>query len=124
MPLKSWYNEELRIWEFQTEGRVDLDLVMEELGGIYGQLDPKKPFLLLWQSGPGAEALGSHDLQRLMAFIKENRPEVDGKTAIVAEDDATYGMSRVAQIYGEAIVPHLWVFRDRGQAIAWLTEDL
>lgn len=120
MVVESFYNDELGVWEFHTEGRVDLDVVLTELAAVYKRLDPSRPFLLLWQSGAGSDPFESPDLPRLMEFVKENRPDVEGRTAIVALDDATYGMGRVAQIYGETVVPHLWVFRNRDEALAWL----
>jgi len=122
MPTRSHYIEELGIWEIHYEGAPDIDAAIEALGRVYRELDLARPFLLLWQTGEGAGVIEAEDLRRLMAFINDERPDVEGRSAIVAHDEATYGMGRVAQIYGEAVVPHLRVFRKRDEAIAWLLE--
>lgn len=120
MPTRGEYNEELGLWEIFSDG--DVDAAIETLRTVYAKLDPTRPFLLIWQTGEGAGVMDSPDLRRLMAFIEEERPHVEGRTAIVAHDETTYGMGRVAQIYGETVVPHLWVFRERDEAINWLME--
>ena len=122
MPTRSEYNEDLGIWEVYIDGPPDIDETIEVLGRVYETLDPTRPFLLLWQTGEGAGVIDSPELRKLMEFIKDRRPEVDGRTAIVAHDEATYGMGRVVQIYGETVVPHLCVFRKRDEAITWLLE--
>ena len=123
MPTRSEYNEDLGIWEVYTDGPLDIDETIEVLGRMYEALDRTRPFLLLWQTGEGAGVIDSPELRKLMVFIKDRRPDVEGRTAIVAHDEATYGMGRVAQIYGETVVPHLWVFHKRDEAISWLLES-
>jgi hypothetical protein len=122
MPIRADYNEQSGIWEIFSEGPVEVDAVIIELRGVYERLDPTKPLLLLWTTGDGAGLLESSELRRLVEFVRENRPEVGGRTAIVAFDDATYGMGRVAQIYAEPVVPHLCVFRNGDDAMKWLRE--
>ena len=122
MPTHSEYNQDLGIWEVHMDGAPDIDEAVEVLGRMYEALDRTRPFLLLWQTGEGAGVIDSTELRKLMVFIKDRRPDVEGRTAIVAHDEATYGMGRVAQIYGETVVPHLSVFRKRDEAISWLLE--
>jgi hypothetical protein len=122
MPVRSEYHKDLGIWEIHFEGSSDADAAIETLRTVYGAIDPTRPFLLLWQTGVGVGVMDSPDLERLMSFVEDERPDVEGRTAIVAHDEATYGMGRVAQIYGESVVPHLWVFHERDEAINWLME--
>ena len=122
MPIRTGYNEPEGIWEIYSDGPVEVDTVIAKLGDVYERLDPTKPLLLLWTTGDGAGLLDSPDLRRLIEFVAENRPEVGGRTAIVASDDATYGLGRVAQIYAEPVVPHLCVFRNGDDAMKWLKE--
>ena len=122
MPIRTGYNEQEGIWEINSDGPIVVDAVIAELRDIYERLDPTKPLLLLWTTGDGAGLLESPDLRKLVAFIGENRPAVGGRSAIVAFDDATYGMGRVAQIYAEPVAPHLCVFRDGKDAMKWLRE--
>lgn len=122
MPVRSEYDEELAVWRIRSEGPLTVDETVRVLGGIYDAVDPTRPLLILWETAGGPGVMDSSDLQKLMAFIEKKRPEVGGRTAIVAHDEVTYGMGRVAQIYGESIAPHLWVFRKRDEALAWLLE--
>ena len=116
MPVRSEYNEELATWMIRSEGPVTVEETIEALSVIYDSQNLDRPLLILWETEGGPGVMESSELQRLMAFIKERRPDVGGRTAIVAHDEVTYGMGRVAQIYGEAIAPHLWVFRNRDEA--------
>lgn len=122
MPVHAEYNEELAVWMIQSADPVGVDEVIHTLTDVYQSVDPSRPLLILWQTEGGAGVMEASDLQELMAFIEEKRPDVGGRTAIVAHDEVTYGMGRVAQIYGEAIAPHLWIFRNRDEALAWLLE--
>ena len=44
-------------------------------------------------------------------------------TAVLANDDLAYGISRMAATLNEELNPNIRVFRDREEAIAWVSSE-
>jgi hypothetical protein len=63
----------------------------------------------------------SFDVQSVTSFILRCRPNLPGRTAVVAPDDVTYGLSRMGQVYLEDLPLEFQVFRNREDALSWLT---
>lgn len=67
-------------------------------------------------------ALTAQGLWKLATFVGTRRDILDGgKVAMVAGSDASYGMFRMWEMQREAMPYEVKVFRDRDEALAWLT---
>jgi hypothetical protein len=68
----------------------------------------------------GITISGLRSFVALAARLGQVRPE--GRTAIVVESDLQFGLARMSEAFGDLVsLPFaLRVFKDRGEALAWL----
>jgi len=88
------------------------------LGALYRGVAGHAP-LMLWDLSR-AQLAPSFDVPSITSFIRRHRPDVPGYTAVVADQDVTYGLSRMGQAYMEGLPVDFQVFRNRDEALSWL----
>jgi hypothetical protein len=89
------------------------------LRALYRGVANRSPPAMLWDLS-GASLPASFDVRSFTSFVRRSRPPTPGCTAIVADQDATYGISRMSQAYLDDLPLEFQVFRYREDAINWL----
>ncbi len=79
---------------------------------------------VLWDfRGAAISSLTTQGVQDLLAFnIQKAGARGGGKSAMVASEDAAYGIARMFEAYAQDLPWHTMVFRDLGSAMQWLNE--
>lgn len=90
---------------------------------IYESAERDKPLLILWDLTEVTKMPGWPDMEELIATVRKRRPDLPGRSAIVATDEFIYDLSRVLQVrLEERVIPELEVFRDVSEAEKWLSD--
>jgi len=108
------------IVEFIAEGECEFHEVLEVIRNQYGTISKG----IVWNFNHATNAnLGTSDMIRIAREVKERA--VHQKTAYIASKDFEFGLLRMYESYAEmqSVTPVMKVFRDRDEAIRWITES-
>ncbi len=113
-------------WRVVTtlRGRVDYDDIIRVIQFLFADgsgFEPDMNLLTMIEAGCRAE-LGYEHIESLAARIREHRDRRvgGGRTAVVAVDDESYGISRMLESMLAFDGREIMVFRNRQEAEAWL----
>ncbi|MCB1692433.1 MAG: hypothetical protein KDI19_06675 [Pseudomonadales bacterium] len=125
MPIDTTRNECLSLATHTVHGRIVRDEMYGVLEDSFVQHSTR---LMLWDlSDAQATHIKPEMLQRFVArSSKLGADRTEGKTAIVAPNDLTFGLARMSGTYTEMEeAPYeMRVFRKFDDALAWLLEDM
>jgi hypothetical protein len=96
---------------------------MEDICAAVDEVAASYPSTLrVWDMSAGVDNLDSDKLRRIAQHGKSKLPP-HSKAAIIAPEDAVYGLSRMYEVYREN--PHTInaAFRTEQEAIAWLQSE-
>ena len=125
MPIRFCVDLERRILIAEVDGAVDDDDLLD-----YGERlarDPEVKYAvheLVDLSGVALDsAVSAEGVRRLADFWRDREGVLQSTTrvAIVAPNDAAFGMARMYQLIREGGPDEIQVFRERPEAEAWLT---
>jgi len=104
------------------EGVVTFHDIMAAIESFYSQPTKK----IIWDSSNCQYSQLTHvEVQKLATFpLRYSDLRKDGKTAIVAREDLSFGLSRMFQAFGQAkdLPFSIEVFRELGDAMQWIAE--
>ncbi len=123
MAIATIIDLESQLTTFKAEGDLTIDEIREAIASYYqGQVTRT----VLWDLRDASlNNLSSQDIQSLAKFL-ENRGTVrqGGLTALVADEDADFGMLRMGEAYADGVPFTFGVFRSLDKARAWLAENI
>ena len=123
MAIATTIDLENQLTTFRAEGALSLDEIREAIS-VYYQGDVTR--LVLWDlRSASLNNLTSQDVQSLAQFLeKHGSVRQGGLTALVANEDAEFGILRMGEAYADGVPFTLGVFRSIDQAREWLTKDI
>lgn len=121
MAIATTIDLEGQLTTFKAEGMLSLDEIKQAISAYY-QGDVTR--MVLWDlRNASLNNLTSQDVQSLVKFL-EQRGSVrqGGLTALVATEDAEFGMLRMGEAYANGVPFRLGVFRSLDKAHEWLVQ--
>ncbi len=106
-----------------VEGELTLDEAIIAVRELYEDASFTEPTRLLWDLRAAQVMLSNTEIERFVNFIRINRTQGRGRAAVVADDDLSFGLSRVYDGLSYDIPVNVEVFRDFDDAINWLEEE-
>lgn len=106
----------------EATGQIDTDDILAELEDFYHSRVTR---YVIWDLNNGGDPdLTTDDMQRIIRYSRDkDAVRLNGKSAIVTNNDRYYGLSRMFEIYAE-MAPELplrfRVFRTMDEARRWL----
>jgi hypothetical protein len=98
--------------------------MLEELDELATAGLPDKVNVLIDESDASPGLLRIAEIRRWIARWRKATALKEGRIAVVAPTIVMYGLNRMAHaVAGAESEGHLEVFRDRGEALAWLQTD-
>lgn len=125
MAVQTYFEPESGIVVQQLVGNLSPRDHMESLHQLY--LDDRCPAAtpVLWDASEGT--MSELTYQQMSGMADLPQPLLDamagGKTAIVPNTDADFGMARMFEALAQKIPRTIQVFRSREEAIAWLLDE-
>ena len=106
------------ITEFVMEGACDVDEIIKIVKSQYPVITKG----IMWNFLAGDISNLTPDYMRRVATVVREHA-VHEKTALFDSTDFTFGLLRMYEVYAgmEGVTPVMKVFRDRNEAIEWLT---
>ncbi len=103
-------NHELRLTTLIVRGDIDLKEIEHAIASFYHEGETQNA---LWDLREASlDLLSATDVQSLVKFLKENAyVRSGGRTAMVAPEDAEYGLVRMGEAYAEQLPTAFRVFR-------------
>ncbi len=120
MPVERKPGEYPELSVFVVRGRITRRELEEAIVQSYRQSTPQG----LWDlRGASLERLTRADLRSLMALVASHAAgHPPTCSAVVADDDATFGLARMLESYVQGLPLELRTFRRLEEARAWLAE--
>jgi hypothetical protein len=105
---------------FVVTGNITLQELMSSVAEYRG--GERRTWAFLYDLSWAVLSFSADEVRQLADYVtREAGKSPVGPTAVIATDDAVYGMSRMYQAYSEmAGRPHVGVFRTREEAQQWL----
>ena len=103
-------------------GDVSLEEGLETVATIYNDTRFRLPSRILWDLTEGHFSWTREELRVLGDFVIRNRPEGQGRAAILVSDERSFGLTRMYELMTGDISVETMSFRHRGPAIQWLNE--
>ncbi|MBW1743540.1 MAG: hypothetical protein JRJ47_08955 [Deltaproteobacteria bacterium] len=123
MPVEYESDESLDLTIATVKGTPTLDEIVSALKSFYGGQPTKK---VIWNwTGSDPSQLTVTELQQLASFpARYGEHRRGARTAMVAPEDSSFGISRMFQSFGEqnGLPFALRVFHNIDNALAWLAE--
>jgi hypothetical protein len=123
MPVEYESDPSLDLTIATIKGTPTLDEIVSAVKSFYGSQPTKK---VIWNwTGSDPSRLTTLDLEQLASFpARYSDLRKGGKTAMVAPDDLSFGISRMFQTFGDmkGLPFSVRVFHSLGEAFAWLGE--
>jgi hypothetical protein len=107
---------------FKAEGELALTEIRQAITDYYrGDVTP----LVLWDLRKASlNRLSSQDVQSLVKFLEQHGSiRRGGLTALVADEDADYGMLRMGEAYADGVPFSARIFRSTEEARQWLAQN-
>jgi hypothetical protein len=123
MTIATIIDLEKQLTTFKTEGELLLSEIPEAITAYYqGEVTR----LVLWDLRKASlNSLSSQDIQSLAHFLEQHGTiRSGGSTALVAAEDADFGMLRMGEAYADDIPFSVGVFRSLQKAQQWLKDNL
>lgn len=121
MSITVHHHPERDLTIFEVEGQTSLTEQIESLRGFY---DHAPTHLAIWDfSQMSGARLSPEELKQIIAFIRSHGGKrAFGRTALVAENDLDFGLSRMSSMLAEAgqVQWQIEAFRSRQDALLWL----
>lgn len=116
------YRFEGRIFWLKNAGESSVEELIEVFDTALA--DPAYPdrAVLLWDIRDSVSLKGrsAGDLQRITALLGPKAHRHSNTSAIVVSNDLYHGLMRMAAAYGEEFESNSRLFRDEGEALAWI----
>lgn len=126
MPIEIITDESLSMTIFRGSGELSYEEIKKAIKSFYDS--PSNPNVL-WDLQQASIARLTHEQLELLAddLISLRGDKIQGKRAIVAEDDLSFGLSRMFETLtsvsaGQNTTNEMRVFRDLKQAYDWFSE--
>jgi hypothetical protein len=124
MPVEYARDPSLDLTIATIKGSPTLDEILSAVKSFYGAQPTKK---VVWNwTGSNPSRLTTLDLEQLASFpARYSDLRKGGKTAMVAPDDLSFGISRMFQTFGDmnGLPFEVRVFHSLGDAFVWLGES-
>jgi hypothetical protein len=123
MAISTSFDESRNLTVFTAEGNLTFDEQIIVLREFYaGKPTPN----VIWdfRSAVG-ERISAQEIMKIIEFIKSHgKSRPGGKTALVAGDSLSFGLSRMGQAYAdnENVPWEMKAFRSMDEAIRWIEE--
>lgn len=123
MPLRFRIDDEAGLVITTAEGRVSAEDLLAHAREL--ALTPNRPHRELVDFSDRVEiTVPTEAVRQMAAFLANEDVNIpDSRLALVAKTDAVFGMMRVFQAHREHSNVAIRVFRDRDEALRWLTEE-
>jgi hypothetical protein len=108
------------ITTFIVTGSVDGDAFIRTAGEVYAEERGTSHTLHLWDLRALSEPPSTPDVDRIAGFVRDNRPLVAGKIALVAASDLVYGLARMYEALLDGVPVDTHAFRTIAEAEHWL----
>jgi hypothetical protein len=119
MPVTYEYVED--ILEIRASGTYPADAVTQIFAEVIADRARPRLHALLYDAR-ASEVITSRstvDVQRAVDFFRGLGPHIGMRMALVAGNDAVYGVMRMIAAWAEGAAITAGVFRDRDEALAW-----
>lgn len=122
MAIATIIDLETQLTTFEAEGELAFTEIRQVITDYYrGDVTP----LVLWDLRKASlNSLSSQDVQGLANFLEQHGAiRQGGLTALVAADDADYGMLRMGEAYADGVPFSTRIFRSIEKARQWLAHN-
>lgn len=116
-------NHELLLTTFIVHGDISLTEIEQAISTFYQK--EATPNVLWDLRESSLRRLSTADVQKLITFLQTNEfVREKGKTALVAPNDADFGLVRMGEVYAEKLPTAFRVFRSVEEAHDWIRRGL
>ena len=121
MPIRYELDREAKLIDTRCEGAVTFAEVLAHFDELAGLAPLPSPLDVLLDLSAQTSLPETPQITAVASALERLGAVADwGAWAIVAADDALYGMLRMFQVFAEDHVRELQVFRERSEAESWL----
>lgn len=110
---------------FHARGRLSFDQICDSLACFYRETKPKRNANVLWDlRSADVSRLTTTEMEKLPLFARRfTNARKGGRTAIVAEKDIDFAVTRVITFFSHHLPVRVRAFRNLGEAESWLKKD-
>ena len=125
MPIKADIDLLNQLTIFTVTGELSLNDFRSTLESVYNGTDAKVTKDILWDlRNASISALSSQDIEMIVNIGSRYwKARKGGKSAIVALEDVSYGISMIYRGQASSFPYKIEVFRTLEEALQWLTEE-
>ena len=106
-----------------AHGPLNLDGIKQAAAAMWRLVEGPQ-IRLLWDLRDAHFDLDTAQLRGLAEFVKRLVPTTEFRSAFVVREDLEFGLVRMFEVFRETEGTLTGVFRDKEQAVEWLTNDL
>jgi hypothetical protein len=105
-----------------AHGPLTLDEIKESAATMWRLIEGPR-IRLLWDLREASFDLGTAEVRDLAEVVKQLAPATEFRSAFVVSGDLEFGLVRMFEVYRQTKGTLTRVFRDKQQALDWLTND-
>ena len=125
MPIKKVVDRSKDLCTFTCYGELSIEEIILTLMKFYQGVEGQPTRKVLWDmSNATSDKISMHDMDEIVALRMNNEGIVSrGRTAIVAPEDANFGLARVFELRTTGTNRDLLVFRTYEDAAKWIEKE-